>query len=425
MLLLLAGGLRLTAVLTVGAAPELHGDEGQYVEAAMALARGDGYPGSARPPGFPAFLAIVIHILGPDPQALRLAQIPLSLVTVLLVFNLVLVRFGLRSAFLSGLLCAASPTLVHYVHYLWAETLLGMLLLLTLWLLARFGSTGRVWPLVLAGLVLGGAALTREMSLIWALTAAVWIAVRSGSEGRLRHSLWFLLAVLLPILPWTLRNYGLHRTLVLVSTTRWYPIAEGNLLASGGDLAFRAARIRDLRHRYYGAGDEVAREADARRVAIETVVAEQPWWLAKKLVFNSYLLLAPTRNQMRRFGEQGWLPPSWAGWGGVLAAVEAGALVVGVGLGLAGLWLVPDGNQKELGAGLLLGFFAVYVAANATHRFRTPLLPVLLLWSGPLLSGQARIEPWRVLGACVTLSAFAAIVLVDLLCPPVVPFQQY
>jgi len=128
---------------------------------------------------------------------------------------------------------------------------------------------------------------------------------------------------------------------------------------------------------------------------------------------------------MRRFSEQGWLPPPWAGWGRTLAAGESLAFVITMSLALAGLWLVPGDNLKLLGVGLLLSFFAVYVAANATHRFRVPLLPVLMLWVGPLLTGKARLDRWRVLGACVTLSAFAAILLFDLLWPPVVPFPQY
>ncbi len=299
------------------------------------------------------------------------------------------------------------------------------MLLLALWLLVRFDRSGRRRTLILAGLVLGLATLTREMSLAWALVAAAWVALRPHPESRFRNTLCFLAALALPVLPWTLRNYGLHGSFVLVSTTRWYPVAEGNLLASGEPLASRVALIRELRRDYYGSQDELAREQEARGLALATIAAEQPTWLLRKLAWNSYLLLAPTRTQMRRFSEHGWLPPHWTGWGPPLATAESLALVVSLSLGLAGLWLVPGGAQKKLAVGLLLVFFAVYVAANATHRFRVPLLPVLMLSAGPLLAGQVRRDRWRLVGACAMLLAFAAIVLCDLLWPPSVPFQQY
>ncbi len=423
--LALAGALRLLALLTVGNAVELHGDEGQYWDAARSLADGRGYPGSARPPAYPLFLAAAIRLAGPSFQAARLLQIPLSLAVVALVFDLTWRRFGSTAACWSGLLAALSPTLIHYTHYLWAETLLAALLLLALRVLDAFASTGRRSLLLLAGVVVGLATLTREMCLAWVPFLGLWIALRPRPMRRLSNVALLLLGVALPILPWTLRNHDLHGTFVLVSTTRWYPTAEGNLLASQNDLASRVASVRELRRAYYGNGDELARERDARQIALATIASEQPLWLLRKLTFNGYLLLAPMRNQMRRFAEQGWLPPRWAKWGPVLAGAESLAFVVTTLMGLAGLWLVPGDGHKELGVGLLLAFLAVYVVANATHRFRVPLLPIVMLWAGPLLAGKARIVRWRVLGAGVTLAAFGAVVLFDLLWPPTIPFPQY
>ena len=99
--LAIAAALRLTAILTVGDMPALHGDEGYYVESARVLASGRDLADTFRPPGYPLFLAAVLRVAGDHLLALRLAQLVAGLVLVALVYDLVRARFGLRAAFLS------------------------------------------------------------------------------------------------------------------------------------------------------------------------------------------------------------------------------------------------------------------------------------------------------------------------------------
>jgi hypothetical protein len=291
------------------------------------------------------------------------------------------------------------------------------------WALDRHERAGR-WPwLVLAGLALGAAALTREMALYLLLPASYWLW-RGATPRPGRAAAVLALVAAACVLPWTLRNYRLHGRLVLVSTNRWYPIAEGNLI-TGGDPAEAARSVRTLRQGYYANPDEASREAEARRVALGAIRAQQPVWIVRKVLVNTCLLFAPSRSQLARFLDRGWLEPRWQGLAARLAAFEAVLYVMSMVVGLTALWLVPDARLKWLLVSFVAVFLAVYVAANAAHRFRVPLLPLLTLYSGPLLCGHAAASRPRLLRAGLTVAAFLAVVVADWLGMPVVLVRAY
>ena len=76
------------------------------------------------------------------------------------------------------------------------------------------------------------------------------------------------------------------------------------------------------------------------------------------------------------------------------------------------LWWVPSGRLGLLVVVPIVFQFAVYVVANANHRFRVPMLPLLAIPVGPFLVG-ARARDRRVLrmvGAALCLLVFASVV---------------
>jgi 4-amino-4-deoxy-L-arabinose transferase-like glycosyltransferase len=403
---------RIAALFLVGNVPTLHGDEQYYVAAARSIAGGLGYPGSARPPGFPAFLAVALAIGGDHLLAARCAQLAVSLAGVGLVFAIARASFGLRAGLLSGLVAAAHPTLVHYSHFLWAEPLVATLLLAVVWWCDRWSRTQLARFALLAGVALGAAALVRDMLLPFAALVALWMVAAAGVPRRraLVASSLLLVTVAACAAPWMARNARLHGTFVGVATTRWLAIAQGNLLppwaeitASGSGTAFG----RD----YNAIGDELARERLARNVALLAIYEEQPGWIAKKLVRNTYLLWAPD-GQLERFARKGWLLPSGSGATAVLVAVDRWYYVVATLLGIAGIWLAPPRRITSLIAVLLSGHIAIYVLANANHRFRVPLLPLLCLYVGPLLASRDgdRVARWRIAGAAICFAILVAVV---------------
>ncbi len=413
--LLVALVVRVLALVLLGDAARPHGDEGYYVYAARSLVDGAGYPGSVRPPGWPAFMAAVMLVFGKGLTAVRVAQIGVSLVMIALVFDLVVRRFGTAAALVSALLCALHPELVHYTHFLWAETLATTLLVAILWTLDRFDGDRRARWLVGAGVLLGAAVLTREMLLYFAPVVLVWLWWREGFRiGPTVHGAALVVVpLLLVVLPWTARNYALHGSFVLVSTTRWLPIAQGNLLpAHGSNLQLGWSH--EFAQRYRQMPDELEREAYAREVALQAIRAEQPTWILRKIQRNWYLLFEP-RTQLARFAGRRWFGAAAQPLVVQLVPIEAWTYVLLSSLGIVALWLVPGGPTKLLVVGAIVMHLGIYTVANANHRFRLPLQPLLMLYAGPLVVGwRAALARSRArwIGALVSLAIFVTIVAV-------------
>ena len=415
-LFVLAAAVRLWTLWAIGDVPKLHGDQGYYVRAARSLARGDGYPGSMRPPGFPFFAAAVFRMTTGSLQTLRIAQIAVSLVGLWFFFDLLRRRFGARPALISSAIVAFHPTLIHYTHFLWAENLVTTLLLAALWALDRWDAAARRTWIVVTGLVLGALILTREMALYFVPVAVGWMLRRRDTRrsmgDRIADAVLLTVIVAAVVLPWTARNYTLHHRFVLVGTLQWFAIAEGNLLPDSNWI-FGPGPVGPLHAAYFAIADELQREAFARGVALKAIGREQPAWIFKKVIRNVYLLFTPSQTQLTRFARAGWLAPGRDVLAGRLALIEAVFYVVSLGAGAAALCLVPDARLKSLVVILLLLFVSIYIVSAANHRYRAPLLPLFALYIGPLVCGfraQDRTAgPRRV-------AAVASVVLVAVLC---------
>jgi 4-amino-4-deoxy-L-arabinose transferase-like glycosyltransferase len=413
-LLVIGGLLRLGAVLTVGDVPVPHGDERYYTRAAQTMAAGNSYPGAMHPPGYPSFLAVVFGLFGDSLTAARLAQIPISLMCIALVFDLARRGFGYWPAFVSGAVCALHPTLVSYTHFLWSETLFSALLLLSFWLLMQFDESKREPWLIAAGTVLGLAALTREMivyfipfTVLW-----LWLGDRAAVRTQLRRVVLLLCPVVLVILPWSVRNFRVFHRFVLISAQGWTVTAIGNLLPRDGSPLARDPASRELQQRLLHIEDEIQRETVARAIALDLIAREQPWWIFKKLWRDTYLLFTPD-SQLSRFLREGWFRPEMQPWAQKLRSVELGFYVVQMLLGIAALWLVPAGRMKWLAVAWIVFSLAVFVVAVADHRYRVPLLPLFALYAGPLLFGKFVRNHnviWRLVGAVVCVAIFAVVV---------------
>ena len=437
--LLVALIVRVLALAAFAPVQEPHGDEGYYLQQAEAIYAGEGHPGAFRAPGYPAFMAGVLRVLGTELDGIRWVQIAISLLMVAGVFHLVRLRFGGRAALISGLACALSPGLVHYTHFLWSEGLTAALALGVFMLLDRFDRRDETWVLALAGLALGITGLVRETFALFTAFVIVWILWRDRERlGRaLGRAAILGLCTASVILPWTARNYQLHDSFVLISTCRWFPIALGNLGLSDAPEAELDADMQ--RHRQKVAKrSEVGAERYWKKVAVATIAAEQPTWFFDKLASNTPKLFT-LRSQTARFlrknpreeagalgsrtkpvspslvREDSWLVTSTPR-AHALIATDIVLYVLTMVLGLASLWLVRGGRLHVLIVALFLFTFLIYTVANATQRFLVPLLPLLLLYTGPLLAPardgyEAPPLPWwRKLGATVTVAVFLACV---------------
>jgi hypothetical protein len=186
-------------------------------------------------------------------------------------------------------------------------------------------------------------------------------------------------------------------------------IAQGNVST---DLVPRLRARSGEGFAYRGQRRPIERERIARDLAIEAIVARQPWWLLEKIQESTRKLIV-TKSQLARYVKRRWLAPRVVPVARVLVAVEGAALTLIIAAGVAGLWLAGAARLQTLLAGLLLTHWAIYVIAFAHNRFLMPLLPLLAITAGPLLTRWPPwrgSRPWQLVGAATFLLALGALV---------------
>ncbi|MFN8635093.1 MAG: glycosyltransferase family 39 protein [Chloroflexota bacterium] len=214
------------------------GDSENYFWPGYQLAREIGFDlDIRRTPGYPLFITFVVLRIGEDLAALALAQHVLGVVSCLLVAGLAIRFWGVWTGLVAGLLVALSGTLLVAEQYVMAETLFISLATVTVAWVALALERPRWWALLLGGILIGLAALTRPVGLVLAvatllaLPVALWwgggamnraptrtAAVRTrfiAPAGRLLlrtvlAAIPLVAGVALVWLPWMARNASVH-----------------------------------------------------------------------------------------------------------------------------------------------------------------------------------------------------------------------
>lgn len=243
-------------------------DDGDYYQRAFRFAATGKYIDDGwliRPPFHTMFFAFWIKIgmlLGKPLLAIpmiQLAQTVLGSCSALLAFGIARRLFHNNTA---GVLFAAFMALwfpfVEQPSVLFSELLYLFFFLLHYWLLTRYDHNQRWIELVLSGLALGVAALTRSPALYSLVFVAIWFACREGLPP-LNPRQWFpwlwqcFLAIYKPVIviavcciavvsPWTIRNYIEYNSFIPVDT-----LGQINVLLDLDTVEMRNVHIAELR----------------------------------------------------------------------------------------------------------------------------------------------------------------------------------
>jgi hypothetical protein len=149
-----------------------------------------------------------------------------------------------------------------------------------------------------------------------------------------------------------------------------------------------------------------------RKVALDLIREQQPWWIGRKLV-RTTIAMYNLRSEQLRFLGQGWIEPSRLAGRLLVVTDVLGHYAIFVP-GLLALWLVPGDRLKLLAVLAVLYLQGVHTLANAVPRFAVPLLPLYSLYAGALVSGAVVRGParrWRLAGG---LACAAVLVLLPL-----------
>ena len=375
-----------------------------YFQRGVDIAGGRGYavegiPTAYWPVGYPAFLGGVFYLFGPHVVAGQAANILEVLGTILCVYYFVRKVFHSETAArISALVLAFHPNNIAYTSLLTADMFLAFLLVLGAMVFISANGRSGFW--ILSGLVWGLAALTKPQSIV---VPAIFLLVFLADKKLLLHAGALIYLMIFAVLaPWIARNDRVLGKPVLSNNGGITlmignnPYARGRQLWDANVISLLGNLGADEDHMFDG--QEVARDARARHVAIDYILHHPARVLAlwpRKLVA---LYLSDVEGFYYTIGMMN-------GLSGKMRALYVGLRVIGEGYYFLMLLLVGVSLRGILrrgslvyGVGLLvcLYFTMVYMLFIGDPRYHFALMPWIAMYSG--IGAAALIEKHGVPG---------------------------
>ena len=251
--------MRIAWIAYANFTPTVSDDAGRYDLLGRSLAANAGFinPNGTTtmfwPPGYPFVLAAVYKLW---PQSLfgdhevtaaLVVNAALASICVVLVFLIGRRVFEARAALAAAVITALFPSLIFFAGVTLTETTFTFLALVAVLLILEADARRNWWLLAAAGVVVGCAALVRGTGAPAARRRGAVLARGPWPIGdppsRAPHSL--AASRLAVIVPWTLRNYDVSGSLVLISSNAGVDFYIGHSPGADGrgrivdDLVFR------------------------------------------------------------------------------------------------------------------------------------------------------------------------------------------
>ncbi len=215
----------------------LLGDAASYYRIAMNLLMGNGFsqyekiPSSFWPPLYPYSLFLIFKVFGNNITIARIIQAFWGAVPPVVFAWIALKNFGKAEAYLAGIGLLAYPILIYFGAWLIAEALFMMLFSLTLLCAAVFAWKAENKWLMLMGIFLGLAILTKPGALFYAPILAIWVFLAQKSiaiSRRIKYTGILTIVTLAIVIPWTIRNYVALGRFTLVASNSGYTLLGAN-----------------------------------------------------------------------------------------------------------------------------------------------------------------------------------------------------
>ena len=242
--LLIAFVVRAVWLLNVNTMPVT--DFHWYYQRAMDMADGGGYsvdgqPTAYWPVGYPGFLALFFKFIKPTITFAKLLNFLLVMGSIALSFRIAHRLFRSNAvAIISSLLLCFHLNWIAYSGILASEPLYALLTLWGTWLLLTGGNDKGRWTI--AGFLFALATLVRPQAALIPLIVLICTAWHDGDDTeklKLRKALSSVYVMLLLVLSlWSVRNYLVFRTPIVVSTNMGDNLLIGNNTnATGGYMS--------------------------------------------------------------------------------------------------------------------------------------------------------------------------------------------
>ena len=383
-------------------------DSGYYHRQALEIASGD-ILGSGiffMSPLYPYLMGILYSVILRSPFVIAVFQICLSGVTLWLLWKITNELAGRRAACYTSWAGALFPVWIYFDSVILTASTILFLNTISVWFLLKWTKTGKVKNLAAAGFFIGLSILTRPGSILFAAGVLIWLS----AGKKIKPALFFLAAVLLTLLPITLRNFSVSGEAALTTASGGMNFHVGNNPHANG-LYYEPDFLRSAEPEFeYHDYIEQAEKLSLKELS--PVEASRFWYRtgfvylmenpgkALKLYWNKFFyfwnnLEAP--NNVSYYLAQRYSPLlSIMFWGfGLLGA-----------LGMAGMIFLKKSDATVILWLYLGSIILTNMLFFTSSEFRFPALTALLPGLGFLLAklyGQIRtkIYDWKVISAVV------------------------
>jgi 4-amino-4-deoxy-L-arabinose transferase-like glycosyltransferase len=364
------------------------------------------------PIGYPAMVAAVAWVQQHTPvpgdlvTGVAVVQACLGVATVAMVHAVTRRLFDPSVALVAAIVVALFPALVFYTSAAFTETLfIFFVVAVVLAFVWHPWDRGRMsWPnLAVAGLLLGASAQVRPFLLpVVPGLALLWLLHGAGWRRALAQTGVLVVAVVLVLTPWTIRNYRAVGAVVPISTNLGdticisrTPGALGGSTTGGhdpsgcrwalgndeeGDEHFEVRNNRENLHRAW----RFVREHPGEELSLQ---AERLFYT---FAGSSQIL---DHGQERVAGDEEWDPVLSRFWRDVLGTFSDAYFFVVGAVAILGARLFWKGDEPRRGLVLVAAVTLIAIIPLMLYgieRFQMPVLPLLAVLAAPVLHGAVR-----------------------------------
>lgn len=236
--------LRFTLAFTIDMFIPVNKSVDLYAKLATSLLEGHGFaiePGGEpvlwRAPLYPVFLASLFAIVG-EGNALGalVAQSGLDAMSATLVWWIGRQLFSNSAGLIAGIVFALHPLSAYYTLRFLPESLFTLCITAVVASIVWASQSCNLTPFCVVGVLSAIAALVKPGAQLIGLSLCVALLWRQDLDWRgwLHCSIMILMGTIITVLPWTLRNYAVTKTIVPIATGGGYALWLGNHRPSQG-----------------------------------------------------------------------------------------------------------------------------------------------------------------------------------------------
>lgn len=356
-------------------------DEKVYLGYAKHIATKGEFPGSFRPPGYPYFIAVLGSLGVRDvPLLTKWAQILLSLLTCLFLMWTSQTVFDEKTALVTGILFALYPNLAVFSTLLLSESLFIFFLVSSVALLIQGNAQSKWYYFAISGFLMGLAALTKSMILYFSpiIVLCLWKIPKQASTPRINAGIIFFFFFCITIIPWTIRNYRLFNSFILIESNAGLNFYIGNHPSTATWNKENIALL-DFHEVHHSHKNDAERNHKNFIKGLEGIIQNPGTFLLKFFLQNIYLW-TPDSDTLK------YLRNGWYGKNSLFTIRVSTVLAVGfycliIITAFGGLILAPSGKMRELLLFLLGYYCLVHGVLYGVSRYRLPLIPFLIIFS--------------------------------------------